>query len=53
MGASALEKKVHCPVITERQVAFRWKISVKTLRRCPLQHVDEHRRRLHLVDLPG
>lgn len=33
MGASVLEKKMHYPVMTERQVAFRWKISLKTLRR--------------------
>jgi hypothetical protein len=25
---------MHYPVMTERQVAFRWKISLKTLRRC-------------------
>ena len=33
MGASVLEKKMHYPVMTERQLAFRWKISLKTLRR--------------------
>lgn len=32
MGASVLEKKMHYPVMSERQVAFRWKISLKTLR---------------------
>jgi hypothetical protein len=33
MGASVLEKKMHYPVITEKQLAARWKISLKTLRR--------------------
>jgi len=33
MGSSVLEKKMHYPVMTERQVAARWKISLKTLRR--------------------
>lgn len=33
VGQSALEKKMHFPVMTERQVAARWKISLKTLRR--------------------
>jgi hypothetical protein len=33
MGASVLEKKMHYPAMTERQLAFRWKISLKTLRR--------------------
>lgn len=33
MGASVLEKKMHYPVMTERQLAARWKISLKTLRR--------------------
>ena len=28
-----MEKKMHYPVMTERQLAFRWKISLKTLRR--------------------
>ena len=33
MGSSDLEKKMHYPVKTERQLAARWKISLKTLRR--------------------
>ncbi|MBZ4186632.1 helix-turn-helix domain-containing protein [Thermomonas sp. RSS23] len=33
MESSAEEKKMHYPVMTERQLAFRWKISLKTLRR--------------------
>ena len=33
MGASAVEKKMHYPVMTEKQLASRWKVSVKTLRR--------------------
>jgi hypothetical protein len=33
IGAFALEKKMHYPVMTEKQLATRWKISVKTLRR--------------------
>ena len=33
MGASVLEKKMHYPAMTERQLAARWKISLKTLRR--------------------
>jgi hypothetical protein len=33
MGASLSEKKMHYPVMTERQLALRWKISLKTLRR--------------------
>jgi len=33
MGASVSEKKMHYPVMTERQLALRWKISLKTLRR--------------------
>ena len=33
MGASVLEKKMHYPAMTARQLAFRWKISLKTLRR--------------------
>lgn len=33
MGASVLEKEMHYPVMTERQAAARWKISLKTLRR--------------------
>lgn len=33
MGPSVLEKKMHYPVMTERQVAARWKISQKTMRR--------------------
>jgi hypothetical protein len=32
MGASLSEKKMHYPVMTERQLALRWKISLKTLR---------------------
>jgi hypothetical protein len=33
MGESVQEKKMHYPVMTERQLALRWKISLKTLRR--------------------
>ena len=33
MGASVLEQKMHHPVMTERQLAFHWKIRLKTLRR--------------------
>ena len=33
MGASVLEKKMDYPVMTERQLAARWKNSLKTLRR--------------------
>ena len=33
MGASVLEKKMHYPVMTERQLAARWQVSLKTLRR--------------------
>jgi len=33
MGASVSEKKMYYPVMTERQLALRWKISLKTLRR--------------------
>lgn len=33
MGSPVQEKKMHYPVMTERQIAFRWKISLKTLRR--------------------
>ena len=38
MGASVLEKKMHYPVMTERQLAARWKISLKTLRREPVRN---------------
>ena len=30
MRASVQEKKMHYPVMTERQIASRWKISLKT-----------------------
>ena len=33
MDASFLEKKMQYPVMSERQLAARWKISLKTLRR--------------------
>ena len=33
MGSSVQEKKMHYPVMTEKQVADRWQISLKTLRR--------------------
>ena len=38
MGSSVREKKMHYPVMTERQVAVRWKISLKTLRRWRLDN---------------
>lgn len=49
---------MHYPVMTERQVAFRWKISLKTLRRWRLdgegpiwhkffQHVRYHEANIH------
>ncbi|NBO83576.1 MAG: hypothetical protein EBU75_12400 [Betaproteobacteria bacterium] len=31
MGASVSEKKMHYPVMTERQLASRWKISLNVL----------------------
>ncbi len=31
METSILEKKMHYPVMTERQVAARWNVSLKTL----------------------
>ena len=37
MGTSVLEKKMHYPVMTEGQLALRWKISLKTLRRWRLE----------------
>ena len=33
MGSSVQEKKMHYPVMTEKQVADRWQVSLKTLRR--------------------
>ncbi len=52
-----MEKKMHYPVMTEKQVAFRWKISLKTLRRWrldnegPLWHKLFHQVRYHEVDI--
>jgi HTH-type transcriptional regulator/antitoxin HigA len=37
MGASVLERKMHYPVMAKRQVAFRWKFSLKTLWRWRLE----------------
>ena len=39
IGVFALEKKMHYPVMTEKQLATRWKISVKTLQRWRLDMV--------------
>ena len=33
MGASVQEQKTHYPVMTEKHVADRWQVSLKTLRR--------------------
>ena len=33
MGSSVQEKKMHYPVMTEKHVADRWQVSLKTLRR--------------------
>jgi hypothetical protein len=33
MGSSVQEKKMHYPVVTEKHVADRWHVSLKTLRR--------------------
>lgn len=33
MESSVQEKKMHYPVMTEKQVADRWQVSLKTLRR--------------------
>jgi hypothetical protein len=38
MRAFAVEKKMHYPVMTEKQVAARWKVSPKTLRRWRLDN---------------
>lgn len=38
MGASVLEKKMHCPVMTEKHLADRWQVSLKTLRRWRLDN---------------
>lgn len=57
MGASVLEKKMHYPVMTERQIAARWRISVKTLRRWrldnegPIWHKLFHHVRYHEADI--
>jgi len=57
MGSSVLEKKMHYPVMTERQVAARWKISLKTLRRWrlddegPVWHQLFHHVRHHEADI--
>ena len=52
-----MEKKVHYPVMTERQIAVRWKVSLKTLRRWrldnegPLWHKLFHHVRYHEADI--
>lgn len=57
MGPSVLEQKMHYPVMTERQVAARWKISLKTLRRWrldgegPVWHKLFHHVRYHEADI--
>lgn len=57
MVSSVLEKKMHYPVMTERQVAVRWKISLKTLRRWrldgegPTWHKLFHHVRYHETDI--
>lgn len=57
MGPSVSEKKMHYPVMTERQVAARWKISLKTLRRWrldgegPVWHKLFHHVRHHETDI--
>ncbi len=33
MGSSVQEKKMHYPVMTEKHLADRWQVSLKTLRR--------------------
>ena len=33
MGASVQEKKMHYPVMTEKHLADRWQVSLKTLQR--------------------
>ena len=56
-GATVLEKKMHYPVMTERQVATRWKIGLSTLRRWrlnnegPIWHKLFHHVRYHEADL--
>lgn len=48
---------MHYPVVTEKQVAFRWKVSLKTLRRWrldnerPLWHTLFHQVRCHEPDI--
>ena len=57
MGSSVLEKKMHYPVMTERQIAARWKVSLKTLRRWrldsegPIWHKLFHHVRYHQADI--
>jgi len=57
MGESVQEKKMHYPVMTERQVAARWKLSFKTLRRWrldkegPIWHKLFHHVRYHETDI--
>jgi hypothetical protein len=57
MGESVQEKKMHYPVMTERQVAARWKLSLKTLRRWrldregPIWHKLFHHVRYHETDI--
>lgn len=59
MRASVLEKKMHYPVMTEKQIAARWKISLKTLRRWrldgegPVWHKLFHQVRYHEADIIG
>lgn len=57
MGPSVSEQKLHYPVMTERQVAARWKIRQKTLRRWrldgegPVWHQQFPHVRYHEADI--
>jgi hypothetical protein len=42
MVAFGEETKMHYPVMTERQVAARWKVSLKTMRRWWQAKVGQH-----------
>lgn len=42
---------MHYPVMTERQLAFRWKISLKTLRRWRLRTARSRTSGAYLVNL--
>jgi hypothetical protein len=33
MESTVQEEKMHCPVVTEKHLADRWQVSLKTLRR--------------------